>query len=324
MMPRLKRIKARPKSTLSLCFGRNSTITLLFLLLFSASFIICAVPEATADSNGSYSVIVLPDTQGYSESNPDIFYSQTEWIAKNKKKLNIRLVIHLGDVVEDPKDHEEWQRARKAINKLDGENIPTLFAFGNHDCVQLKGERSKNPFNRYFPIARYKTNGNYGGTYNDNSADNVFMTFERGNEKYLFLSVEYRPREEVLEWAGGVLKKYSDHKAVLVTHSYMWPNGYHTNTGDQVWDKLADRHPNVFMILCGHVPGSGVEIDYGENGNKVLEILTNYQYFSNGGNGFLRILTFSPGKQNIQVRTYSPYLDKYKKGPKNEFSFELK
>ena len=42
-----------------------------------------------------FSIIVLPDTQKYSESYPELFYDQTNWIVENKGELmkNILLAI---------------------------------------------------------------------------------------------------------------------------------------------------------------------------------------------------------------------------------------
>ena len=38
-------------------------------------------------------------------------------------------------------------------------------------------------------------------------------------------------------------------------------------------------------------------------------LMADYQDFPNGGNGYLRILRFSPADDKIYATTYSPYLD---------------
>ncbi|MEF8850661.1 MAG: metallophosphoesterase, partial [Candidatus Bipolaricaulota bacterium] len=293
-------------------------LTFWFFLTFFVVALCFPVSADTEASSSSFTVIVLPDTQGYSDSHPEIFRSQTSWISENNQKLNIKLVVHLGDVVEHPESVEEWRRAKEAMDTLEEKDVTSLMAFGNHDYTTLGEERAKNPFNEYFPASRYG-NSILSGTYRTDSADNVFVAFEEGGQRYLFLTVEYRPREEVLAWANGVLEGHPEHLAVIVTHSYMWANGFRTSSGDDIWHGLAKKHSNVRMVLCGHVPGAGVEADYGENGNKVTQILSNYQYYSNGGNGFLRIMTFYPEEGKVRVRTYSPYLDSYKSNEANEF-----
>ncbi len=49
----------------------------------------------------NFSIIVLPDTQKYSEKYPQIFCKQTDWIRENINKLNIAFTIHLGDITEN-------------------------------------------------------------------------------------------------------------------------------------------------------------------------------------------------------------------------------
>ncbi|HJX63992.1 MAG TPA: hypothetical protein VJ860_08570 [Polyangia bacterium] len=45
-------------------------------------------------------IVVLPDTQGYSDWFPDILLAQTGWIAAQARSRNIQAVLHLGDIVE--------------------------------------------------------------------------------------------------------------------------------------------------------------------------------------------------------------------------------
>ena len=54
------------------------------------------------DSGASdFTIIVLPDTQHYSDQFPEIYTSQTQWIAENKDDLNIVFVSHMGDIVQN-------------------------------------------------------------------------------------------------------------------------------------------------------------------------------------------------------------------------------
>jgi hypothetical protein len=46
-----------------------------------------------------FAIIVLPDTQFYSQSYPTIFSNQTQWIADNVEDMNILFVLHEGDIV---------------------------------------------------------------------------------------------------------------------------------------------------------------------------------------------------------------------------------
>ena len=49
----------------------------------------------------SFTVVLLPDTQNYSENFPDNYVAQTLWIRKRLKDENIQFAIHLGDIVQN-------------------------------------------------------------------------------------------------------------------------------------------------------------------------------------------------------------------------------
>ena len=97
-----------------------------------------------------------------------------------------------------------------------------------------------------------------------------------------------------------------------------------SNDGEEIWEKLGRHHKNIQFILSGHVLGGGTGhiVSFGENGNTVFQITSNYQNLPNGGNGFLRTMEFLP-ENKIQVKTYSPYLDIYKTDAKNQFVIDL-
>ena len=55
----------------------------------------------------------------------------------------------------------------------------------------------------------------------------------------------------------------------------------------------------------------------------MLVVLQDYQEQPHGGDGWLRIFTFRPAADKIDVQTYSPTLHEYKTGPKSAFSFAV-
>ena len=75
------------------------------------------------------------------------------------------------------------------------------------------------------------------------------------------------------------------------------------------------------MLLCGHVSGEASRKD-SFNGNTVHTILADYQSRENGGHGRLRILKFSPAKNQIEVSTYSPTLGKYERDADSQFTLD--
>jgi hypothetical protein len=75
-------------------------------------------------------------------------------------------------------------------------------------------------------------------------------------------------------------------------------------------------------VMSGHIvcdESAACLIARGDNGNRVIQLLTNYQDRPNGGNGWLRILRFVPKHNLIDVIAYSPYLDRYNDGARHSF-----
>lgn len=304
-------------------------------------------------SCSSFRIVLLPDTQHYSESYPEIFYAQTKWIAENAD--SIAFVLHQGDITNH-NTPQEWEVASGAMKLLDGK-VPYVMAVGNHD-YGTRGTndiRNNDPFNTWFPYEKYSKTPGFGGTFEVGRMENVWYTFKEGGIKWLVISLEFAPRNKVLDWAAEVIKTHPSHKVIINTHAYLYsddtrmsPERGHrwlvkfskmnmnidtigpeaVNEGEQIWEKLVSQYPNVLMVTCGHVlnDGTGVLVSEGKHGNKVYQMLANYQGYVEesvkGGSGYLRILTLRPAKSTISVRTYSPYLNEYKTDPSQQFEFK--
>ena len=168
----------------------------------------------------------------------------------------------------------------------------------------------------------------YGGHMGDNN-DNNYCFFEASGMKFMILNLEFAPRDETLDWAAGITERYPDHRVIVATHCYMRPKARDTgcatsyniagNSGEQMWQKFIRKQPNIFLVVSGHVLGVGLQTSINDAGGKVLEMLTDYQGLPNGGDGWLRSLTFVPSENKIHVRTYSPLLDKENKAEKETF-----
>ena len=60
-------------------------------------------------------------------------------------------------------------------------------------------------------------------------------------------------------------------------------------------------------MLCGHRHGEGRRYEPIGTNRHVDVVLADYQSYPNGGDGFLRLLEFSPSNNVIRVRTFSPW-----------------
>src|SRR4030095_2148797 len=123
-----------------------------------------------------------------------------------------------------------------------------------------------------------------------------------------------------LAWANSLLQTYSNRRAIVVSHWIIGTGnpGSFGAQGQAIYDALKGN-PNLFLMLAGHVPGEGRRSDT-FNGNTVNTLLSDYQSRTNGGNGWLRIMRFSPATNQIFVQTYSPWLNQYETDADSEFT----
>ncbi len=299
---------------------------------------------------GSWTIVVLPDTQYYSRSYPEEFAAQTKWIAQHVKDRNIKYVLHLGDITTDNLE-KSWKNAKRAMSVLDGV-VPYALVGGNHDYGPGGDSTNRDSFfNKYFPLSDYTGWPTFGGAMEPGKIDNTFHLFEAGGKKWIVLALEWAPRDEVVAWADAVLTAHPDRLGILITHAYMssndtrfdWakygrkqpasPHYYKLtlppgsgNDGEELWQKLVSRHANMVMTINGHTLEDGVArlSSRGLHGNTVHQMLVNYQRMRpKNGNGFLRLLEFLPDGRTIQVRGYSPVWDMYKTDVQNQFLLEM-
>ena len=266
-----------------------------------------------------FSIIVLPDTQIYSKLYPQIFCKQTDWILQNKEKLNIVFVSHMGDIVDDGgSDLKQWENAKTCMDKLNGK-IPYGIIPGNHDSdIAHKKESGFKTFRKYFPA------------YEENNFQNINVY----GKKILLLNLSIEANDKELEWAQNIINQDKDKYIILTTHKYLHDyddklsqgheyskNG---NSGQQIWDKLIYKNCNIKMVWSGHYHGKDGEnkiITKNICNQEVPQIVQDYQSRENGGNGLLRIYTFS--KDKISVKTYSPLINTYETDEDSKCELDL-
>ena len=290
--------------------------------------------------------ILLPDIQTYTRDYPEIFYAQTNWIKEHAD--SITFVLQQGDLTEYSAD-EQWDVAVAGMGMLDN-IVPYAVVMGNHDLGNNSDSRDSHRFNTYFPYSKYSNTHYFGGAFEDGKMDNVWYSFTAGRKKWLILCLEFGPRNAVLNWAGEVVRTHPSYNVIINTHAYMYSDdtrmgvgdrwlpqeygigkyvGENTaNDGEGMWEKLVKRYPNILFVFSGHVinDGTGTLVSEGVHGNKVYQMLANYQLgvpdAMDGKSGYLRIVDVDVKRHSVSVRTYSPYLNRYKTDEDNCFSFE--
>ena len=325
----------------------------LLLLALLSPLLATAEPQSSNSENRkpgkSFTIAVLPDTQFYCDTrlklsakwgNGDLrryFLEQTRWVRDNRKRLNIAFLVHEGDIVQADA-HEEWAIAKKAMSVLDGK-VPYCMCLGNHDMGFEKADNKyggniavnrTTKFNQYFPREHFANRSEFGGTFPPDRHDNSWYHFEAAGMKFLIVALEYHPRDEVLDWANTTVAEHPDHRVIVVTHAYLKRNKTRItnrlklkgNNGEQMWQKFVRKHRNIFMVLCGHISGEAVLTSAGDHGNRVHQVLSDYQHLNNGGESWLRYMVFQPEANKIRIHTYNPALDKFMNGPSSRFDLD--
>jgi pimeloyl-ACP methyl ester carboxylesterase/predicted MPP superfamily phosphohydrolase len=261
----------------------------------------------------NFTIVALPDTQFYSESYPEVFDNQTEWIASNADSQNVVFVTHEGDIV-NVNTIAQWENANRSLSKLDG-HAPWAVLPGTHD-----GNPSNLAnYNTYFNFNRFSGEAWYGGAYLNNNA-NSYELFSGGNDDYLIFHFQQSPSDSVLAWANTTIASCPNRRVLVTTHDYLNVDGSRTSVGDRIWQKfVAPNADRVFLVLCGHMHAENRRSDT-VNGHTVYQLLADFQEgYPNGGNGWLRILDFRPAEDRIYVKTYSPYVNQYQTDGNSQF-----
>jgi len=252
----------------------------------------------------------------------------------------------LGDCVQngsDPSNQVEWDRADAALSLLEDpattslpEGIPWGIAPGNHDQSPFGSARSGGDegattdlFNQTFGASRFSGRSYYGGRYDfgdpiqyPENNDNNYQLFNAGLYEFLIFHLEYDGSESssrlaVLDWVDTVLEANIGKRVIISSHWMISTTGQFSSLGEAVYNKVRDN-PNVFLMLGAHSGEGAIRTDTFQ-GSTINTVLGNYQGRPNGGNGWLRIITFSPQSNEIHIETYSPWLDQWEAGPPHEY-----
>lgn len=323
---------------------------LLLIVVAVSSLLVSAAPPAPVA--GGFTLVVVPDSQKYVWKRPELYTLQAGWIAANIERYNFVRLLHVGDITQH-NTPMQWEWARRAHAVYEG-LIPAVYVPGNHD-LGLNGKAASRDslFSLHIPLAAYQRQAGFGGVYDGEPqrTENSYHFFEAGGRKWLVLALEFAPRDDVVRWVNEIVKAHPERSVILLTHAYLRPDATRFdrhittpgekrpnrgfdhyplsksaegfNDGEDLWKKLISRHANIAIVLSGHVCTSAHLVSEGVHGNRVHQILVDYQDSPEGGNGWLRLLQFLPDGKTVRVRDYSPLLDETSTAPECTFEFEL-
>lgn len=285
-------------------------------------------PSGGAD----FTVIGIPDTQYYTSllngGTNAIYKAQMTWIVNHLVSDNIVFVEGLGDCVEDgDNDQNQWKRVDTAQKIIENPGttgltfgIPYALNVGNHDQTPVNNPNGTTAlYNQYFGSSRFSGRPYYGGHYGSNNNNN-YAFFSASGLDFIVLNFEYNPNPPValLNWGRSLLQANPTKRAIVGTHALLDINGNFGPQGLFLYNTLKVC-PNLFLLLGAHVPGESKRVN-AFFGDTVYSWMADYQSRSNGGDGWMRIMRFSPSTNTISVKTYSPSLGQFETDANSQFS----
>ncbi|GAA5016795.1 metallophosphoesterase [Actinopolymorpha pittospori] len=302
---------------------------------------------AQADSRPAdpvFSFAVLPDTQQeVLQADDDRFLQRTQWLASERKRLDLRFVLHSGDVTNwgwlTP---SQYTVASAAMKPLEEAKIPYALSIGNHDtravgwngaggyggdayvknpeclqrfspaeCDTKKLVRHTEEWNAVFPPSRISA---LGGTFEAGKSDNMFTTYQAGGKKWLVLTLELWPRPEAVAWARQVVEAHPDSNVIVQTHSYLTASGsieptnggYGSTSGQYLYDNLIKLYPNIKLVFSGHVGTAAHRTDVGVHGNVIHSFL---ECFHSNTTNPVRLVEINTRRNTLETRIYGPSTD---------------
>ncbi len=269
------------------------------------------VPE-----NYDFSFAWETDTQYYSESFPYHYDQMNQWIVDNREKLDIRYVIHTGDIVDDVDMTGEWVNADHSMKIFDDAGMPYGVLGGNHDV--FAGAEGYGNYWKYFGEERFKDKPYYGGSYKNNLGHYDLLT-ENGQD-FIVLYMSWDIYTNEIDWMNQVLAQYPDRKAIISLHRYTnvkAADNLLDYTGKLLQEEVVAKNKNVIAVLNGHYHGASIQTDSfddnkdGTPDRTVYQICTDYQSDPEGGSQYIKFLYFDLKNNKIYMNSYSPYRQDY-------------
>lgn len=241
------------------------------ILIFAVLFLVSGVLAQ------NFTIVVTSDTEKYTRNNESLkdFEAQYDWINNNIESLNIKLVYHLGDIIEEPHNETHWIWANQTMSRLN-ETIPLIIAPGNHEVDNYT----------LYDIYFNRTHSNY-------TILNIY------NRSYGFLNIEWNATVEVLNWSRDIVLNNSNTTWILGTHEYF------RGREDIVakFDNLLNQ-TNISYAFSGDNPYE--EKDWDVYDNRTFRGLSDFEIVLEGRFVYY---TFFPELNITEGYVYSPKLN---------------
>ena len=258
-----------------------------------------------------FTMLWIADTQNYAYKNDEGLISIVSYALKEKESLNLVAVLHTGDIVENNGKDEEWEKIKADLEPLRGV-IPFYCVCGNHDLGHGTGASAvrKHGYEQYF---KYDLCDVHAEEQRYNNGECWYQFLE--DQQILLVGIgwhldqDYSVRQE---WLDRVIDSYSEYPVLILTHSFLYNDGYYSSEGEKLERDLISKHPNIRLLLCGHHKGIRKLQNVYEDGERTFTaIMYNLQLDKKKGTGYCTLMTFDPMTRSISFTSYSPFFDDY-------------
>ncbi len=292
-----------------------------------------------------FTVVVLPDTQRLSHGGPN-FKKLTKWIVNNKKELDIRFVISLGDMVDkDGTKDIQWRNCKAAIDLLTDAEIPFVPCQGNHDNKKI---------NTYFRVKDFKSRrwSGFRKSIDGKSIECSYWEFEAEKNKFIVVNTgdqkyDEHSKQKKTAFATKAFNDHPEHIGIYVTHGsgsikkkkyltdyrvteilrhcdnvLMTVYGHHGNIGSFYWQVKSYKEKNTqWGFMTAYTKGN--------NGRLKKEWSESWDlYKRNKWRAVVRLYIFRTKQNKVEVRTVDvtefSYFKSDKINPPNGWTFDCK
>lgn len=330
----------------------------LWLILISMSMLLAqSALVSQAPVFEEWALVVLPDTQRLAEQNATAFNNMMDYVYNQIETRNIKMLIHVGDVVQDGDSATHWNRAMTAMgDTLDA--IPHMIGTGNWDYDNnSKGSsgsgRPLTIWNTYLPIADIENKSWFVSNYPSGSTENTAAILTINGRRILFINLEFAPRGSAITWAEGVIANTPHDRIILNSHNIVnneiidgdlvqklqpddgrdSPLDYsicdYSTSGDclsglELFDDFMSNYDQLILSVSGHRSGYAARVEKTVNGKTQHHHMHNWQYASAdsyGASATVRFYTFNDETKTAQVTSYNPHTDTQHTDDRDQFSF---
>lgn len=276
----------------------------------------------------TFSIIQIGDTQKLTAYSSPQYSALTNWIANQSTALNLKAVIHTGDIVELSTNASEYVDANTSMNILYNANIPYLWTAGNHDQFTAGNPNGTwygtgySAFNATLMSARPYWESSL------NDGKNTAIKFTFNGHVFLIIDLEYLANSSTITWMTDLFNANPNANIIVGTHSYRNNTlGFGLTADEAAWgtafNTTLNGYSNVFLVVSGHVNDQDTNTNMTSiNGRE--EILFNYQpHDMPSGAATARIYTFDISALTCTATTYEVYDDTWVTDAYNQFSFNL-